>query len=297
VVPRYYAECEATPALSTSKHNYQRGYENAPSGFLFHDTETELGIDHLRKPVWKLAELFEGAHAAYLVRVSSQTIFVAFSFGAFPRPTEIKRGWGSTQTVTDLLSDRKMKGWVIEDVGDATKLPQFIDYNNLYDNCVYLDRLSGMCPCPRLETGECAAEVIAPNLPEKITANTLRNTDFSKPDTQLFKRKRYVNLDGFEFASGKATTHDSFATTLRPWEDYDFSVVIDRKEALSKQGKKRGGDRAQEKEQCTFCAFKSSMYNGSVKGCTQLSRCRNPAVNISDVWGVLRQLYYAKGLY
>lgn len=262
---RYYSICETTPSVQIYRdaRRYLRVYNNAPVGYLFHDTEAPLDVNALLKPMFVLSELYEGAQVGIYIRVDAHTVMGTFNTGGIPRPSRVGD--------VEYIGKNKMVGWLQKDVRDPEGDVTFVDYDDIYDTCTMLERFTGHCPCPRLNAGTClpiTMYVKHPWLTDTVTS-------FVNPEMETYKRKRYCVLNDFKFTSGAHTIRADFAEAVRPWDNYDFSLVAARSQIFAERGAENSRRFAHRAVECSQCAFSTKQHTGAYEDCGQISSCKS----------------------
>lgn len=273
-MPRYYSVCEATPSHRLSKRNFLRVYGNAPLGYLFHDTEEYLEVDMLRKPMFILSELYEGAKTVIYVRVDNRTIMATFNTAGIPRPARMGD--------REFLSKNRLFGWLQKDVRDPASDAILADYDDIYDTCTMLERFTGNCPCPKLEEGTCLTTTMYAAHPWLAE----QSTSFTDPEMTEYKRKRYCDLNGFVFTPGQYSINADFTDAIRPWDNYDFALVAARSQEFSERGAENARRFAHRKIECSQCAFSTKQRDGTYKDCGQARSCHTHTTE-EQTWDIL----------
>ena len=290
---KYYTICQFTPSYQAySRSKYARVFAHNPEGFLFHDTENDLDIRHIRKALYRLAELHQQdestkaiADTALVIRVNAKTLAATFSMSGLPRPVKIRKGYWNDSQAIDWLSENNLSGWYLESVKDSSVPPTEVNYSQLYDHCENLMRLMGNCPCELQKTGECAEQLVWSKWPSAFQDAVIQRSHYGiEPD--MLRKVRYKEVDGFHLVSGSHTTTDDFNASVRPWDNHDFSQVEERKHELSVRGKTRHVKEARKKAICTECVFSLKSYKGNVSDCGQLGRCTS-GIKEEDAWTTL----------
>lgn len=281
---KYYTVCETTPGYSGYRRNsmrWNRVYK-PHDGYLFCDTENTLHIEDIQKPLWQLAKLYDGtAKKVICVRIKPSIIMATFNTAAFPRPARLQRMYRDDDQ-PEYLSTAKLTGWVFEDVTDPAKSAQYIDYNSIFDDCIMLERLTGTCPCPRLEEGTCFSNTVHKHVPWLADGDSA----YQLPALTVFKTKAYTELCGFEYISGQYAIKDDFADSIRPWDNYDFGLVPMRKAEFKERGAANASRKLLRKVECSKCVFSITYNTGVVKDCGRISYCNSSATE-SEVWSAL----------
>jgi len=289
---KYYLVSEFTPSqkIEGRDSTFRRIYPRASEGFLFHDTEEALQLSDILRPLHRLSELFEGAKKALVIRHDANTLVATFSLAAFPKPVRIQRDPYKPSTKDyEWLQESGLTGWLIPDVNNPSVPAIACSPDDIFSNCTELVRYTNSCPCPKQDTGECAAEVLYPNLPEGIQSQDMLS-DY-RIDRKSLKRVRYKTIAGFELTSGGLTADGDFGKAIRPWDNHDFQVVPGRRLELSARGKARHLRAKFRKAQCSKCCFvKTFYYSGETEDCGNIADCKE-ATDAATAWGLLYHWY------
>jgi len=276
--------CETTPGVLRFRKTWDRVYPAQP-GYLFHDTEATLHIRDIQKAMWRLSKLYDNAKHVLSFRVNENTLVATFSTEALPYPRDTSsRNWrGETNTpIDEYLQRTNLSGWLIEDIHNPAVLPQHVAYNDLYDDCIMLERMMGLCPCPRLKEGTCFPDTAYKKTPWLADA-----TGYIVPsDFKVYRTKEYKELDGFEYVSGQYATNADFSQSVRPWDNYDFSLVETRKAEFSQRGQVNALRQAHRQVECTACIFGVKRYSGPTTDCGRIRDCTTHATE-EQVWDLL----------
>jgi len=275
-MPRYYSVCEATPSVHTytRSRKYMRVYASAPMGYIFHDTEESLDVNTLRKPMFVLSELYENVKIGIYVRVNAHTIMATFNTGGIPRPARVQGG--------EYLDKNKLVGWLQKDVRDPTSDLTRVNYDDVYDTCTMLERFTGHCPCVKLLEGTCLPTTLYVQYPW-LADNA---TSFVDPEVGTYKRKRYHVLNDFTYTPGQYSIQEDFAESVRPWDNYDFSLVEKRANAFSERGSENARRFAHRKIECSQCAFSTKQRSGTYEDCGQIRTCTEHTTD-EQAWSAL----------
>ena len=265
---------------SNGSHRRHRPRTSA-DGFLFHDSENDISVNDIRKALHTLSETCEGrderprVNTAYVVQLNERTLAASFSLRGVPHPEEASY-WDLQKGVTDLHAKTPLRGWFIDKLDDLSSAPVRWEYNAIYDACILLERATGACPCPKATDGSCRNTILRSALPKAMQTDDVFDGIY-RLEPEAFKRVRYKTLPGdWVFTSSKATTHDDFARTLRPWDDYDFSLSSDRKTTLKARGVARHVREKFRENKCTVCEFAVTTYKGAIKDCGYVRGCSEP---------------------
>jgi hypothetical protein len=299
---RYYTVCAFTP--SSGGHSSRRResgylYKRAPNGFLFHDSAKALEIADLRLPMRYLAELFDEAKTAVVVRVNANTLALTFSTAGIPTPVTkgsvfypggipewVTSDANRTRDLTkDLLPEHAKDVWIVPDVTDPKSVPQQLDLIDRYDHCTQLMRLSGNCPCPLVRDHQCLVDNVLPVLPEAVREKGITLYEI---EHRLLRRVRYQEIASFKYVSGKATDDNDFATTFRPWNDYSFEQVDQRTTELKARGIARHLRNKFKESDCKECAYRKKYAHNPVlyDACGSIRYCKGH-VKEADAWALL----------
>lgn len=282
-MPKYYSVCEVTPSHKKANKRYLRVYAHAPQGYLFHDTEG-LDVDALRKPMFILSELYsDEAKAVVYIRVDANTIMATFNTSGIPTPSRIGG--------KEYLSEKRLKGWLQQNVRDPAGELSFIDYDEVYDRCTMLERFTSSCPCPKLEEGTCLPATIYAAYP--WLAET--QASYTNPEPTVYKRKRFQDVAGFKSVPGTYAIDSDFNESVRPWDNYDFGLVAARSEEFAERGIENARRALHRKVECSQCIFSTKKHAGTYADCGQIKACEGHATE-EQAWTALR-LWLAKTPY
>ena len=278
---RYYTLCETTPGEAYGKNQYLRVFTPASEGILFHDTDAPLKFVDIQKALWMISDIYENAQKVIAIRVDKNTIMTTFSTASIPKPSRQGQRY-STQKQPEYLETHKIRGWLLRDIKDPACEPVAVDFNDLYNDCTMLERFTDCCPCPKKNEGTCLPSTVYlryPWLAENIT-------NYSGTEPERLKTKRFKEIDGFEYVSGQLATSADFTEAVRPWDNYDFSLVVKRKAKFAERGQNTAHRFAHRKAECTQCVFSTKKYTGSYVDCGRISECVSHSTE-EQAWAVL----------
>jgi hypothetical protein len=289
-MPRYYILTEFTPSVKQHGVIHQRVYPGAPTGFVFHDTEKDLSVKDILRPLHRLADLFDNATRVLIIRQTSNTLVATFSLSGFLTPALIRAAyWKSSPDDHEWLTRHAPEGWLIPDIHNPAQAPIQCNPDDLYSQCTELLRYTGGCPCDLLASGECVRRNVYPHLPPEFTEEVMR-TDYMILKDNL-KRVKYKTVSGFTYITGGHTTTTEFSEAIRPWDTHDFSVVSKRQTALSNRGKLRHIRKKFKEAHCRTCCFVTTVYHsGGVEHCGDIANCES-ATRTTDAWLLLYNWY------
>jgi hypothetical protein len=280
-MPRYYSVCEFTPSFLKgsrgSRYNkyYLRVYNTAPEGYIFHDSENPLDFNHLQRALYLLSSLYdESAKAVVGVRIDAKTIAVTFNTTGFPKPA---RDGGQ-----EFISNNRLTGWLQENVRDPSCENIPVDFDDIYDQCVMLERFTGHCPCPKLDEGTCLPSTVYAQFPWLAD----KTATYSAPPSSEYKRVKYNEIDSFVYTPGQYSVKDDFTDAVRPWDNYDFSLVPVRKDEFSERGSSNARRHVHRKEVCSQCVFSTKKHTGTYEDCGQVNSCKN-SITEDEAWTAL----------
>lgn len=283
---RYYTLCETTPGKSQGKRNSQNRYLRvypASEGFLFHDTEDPLTFTSIQKALWMLSDLYEDAKRVIAIRVDARTIMATFSTAALPRPARPGFGRYSTEKPEEYLESTGLTGWLLQDIKDPTSEPITVDYNDLYNDCIMLERVTDNCPCVKQTEGTCFPSTVYQRYPW-LADNT---TNYNATEVSKFRTKRYEHVASFKYISGQLAISADFTDAVRPWDNYDFDLVEGRTEDFAERGKDLSHRSTHRKVECSQCTFAAKKYgNGSYTDCGHIKDCHSHTTE-EQAWAVL----------
>lgn len=284
-MPRYYTICETTEGVQKSHKSaarYLRIYAASPEGFLFHDTEHTLDFSDVQKALWRLSELYEGANKIIALRVDDQTIMATFNTCALPRPVRMRETQAFDAETVEYLASTELSGWLLENIKDPTAQPIAVEYNSLYSSCLMLERLMDCCPCTRLSEGTClpqTAYLQYPWLAKDVT-------NYSAIETPKLRTKRFSTVDDFSYISGQYATSSDFTKAVRPWSDYDFSLVEERLATFAERGQNLSHRAVHRKVECSKCTFSVKKHTSEYTDCGFITQCTTH-VTEDQAWAVL----------
>jgi hypothetical protein len=270
---RYYTLCETTPGKEAGKSGGQRRYLRvyyASEGFLFHDTEDSLTFTDIQKALWMLSDLYEDAQRVIAICVDDNTIMATFSTYALPRPTRPGFNLYSSVKPDEYLESSGLAGWLLRDIKNPASEPIPVDYNDLYNDCIMLERVTDNCPCVKQAEGTCFPSTVYLRYPW-LAANT---TNYSATEVSKFHTKRYENVGGFEYISGQLATSADFSEAIRPWDNYDFRLVPKRETQFAERGQELSHRSTHRKVECSQCTFATKKHGGGYEDCGRIKDCR-----------------------
>lgn len=270
---RYYSICEMTGSYKLGM-SYNRVRSAAPRGYLFHQSDERLTARHIWKPLFKLYREYPvDAKRVVAVRVDENTIAASFSTSSFPIPTKIVTNVRDA-TKEEYLTLTSLEGWVFKDISDPKLLPEKINFSDVYDQCMMLERMTGSCPCPKQQEGTCFQETVLKRLP------FMKNECDYGIEHINHKSKRFSNIDGFEFCPGQYTIGADFTEAVRPWDNYQFSLVPQRTQEFKDRGAEQSRRKKHREEHCSVCSFGTLDYSTKkYKDCGRIANCKD---SVSD---------------
>lgn len=300
---RYFSFCKMSAASKLWSRQYRVNHPLAPEGFIFHDDEQPLDIEHLRYPLFKLSQLFENSKEAIVFRVNKNTLAASYSLVALPPPVLLRRNerqYDSPLKLYPVTGD--MPGWYIADVKEKSSKISAFDIGNMYDNCTQLQRVMGTCPCPHKDSGLCLTENVLPGLGEGIKLENLESNYYASFSDRIKAdlKRNFAEVHGFVFVSPSYTTANDFYDGLRPWDDVDFSQVEERKKEFTRRGAARKTKNKFVKSNCSECIFAHKITDTNTKKltvvpCEAVRRCHG-AVSREETVDVLKRDYLTKGI-
>jgi len=288
-MPKYYSLCKATPSYK-QENNYDHGvthkflYPNAGEGYLFYDSDGIQGATGIHKALWVLAGLYPDAKAAFVVALDQNMLLASFNTASFPVPARIyKEPWNREEKGVEWLGSQHLRGWYIENIRDIKTRITPIDYDNIYDRCPHMERMVGTCPCPRQAMGTCLSDTLFQEIPELADGMV----DFGSASLDVHRQSRYAHAGGFEFVPGLYSVEGAFVTAVRPWDNYDFSLVTLRKKEFADRGQRSAKRNNFRKEQCANCIFHTKNEKDEVLDCGFIDKCRHGKVEKEMVEEIL----------
>jgi hypothetical protein len=254
---------------------------NASEGFLFHDTEDSLTFTDIQKALWMLSDLYENAQRVIAIHVDDNTIMATFSTCALPRPTRPGLNHYSVKP-DEYLETTGLSGWLLRDIKDPESGPIPVDYNDLYNDCIMLERVTDNCPCVKQAEGTCFPSTVYQRYPW-LADNT---TNYSAIEVSKFHTKRYADVAGFEYISGQLATSADFTEAIRPWDNYDFSLVPTREAQFAERGQELSHRSTHRKVECSQCTFAAKKHGGGYDDCGRIRDCRTHTTE-EQAWVVL----------
>ena len=269
---RYYTQCLGTPSLPRGR-DFEQIYEHASAGYLFHDTEGIKNFVDVHRAMWRLAGLYEGPQAVYAVRTSPNTIFASFSTSSIIKPIRVERWLNGEKQNYEWVERTQPTGWLVENIADPKTAIKPINYNDMYGDCLQLPRASGDCPCHKLNDGSCLPLTIGRVMPSFLK----KMTDFVSMPATAHQVSQYREIAGFQYVPGLYCIDAAFVETLRPWDNYDFSLVPERQHQFKARGEDIARRNKHRKEHCTNCCFGTKRHDGTIRDCGGIERCYQPA--------------------
>lgn len=306
---RYYTYVIFSESLKRQRYVTRRDaakYPHAPTGFVFHDDEQPLGLYDIRLPLQQIRDVVEHENyeliaqgeevpkRALVYRVDASTLVATFSMSGFPYPTK-EDVWSNKDVPVypapagegqHNLTD-ELHGWLISDVSKLSTSETEVSFGDIYDNCEQLTRLSGMCPCDMLKTGDCMKYTVLPQLPDDFLGPM---HTYYEIEPRWFERVARRSMGGFEYVKPSYTNTVDFGNALRPFDTHDFSVVEQRREEFSKRGLLRKKYNKLIKEECSRCTSALTDYKGEIVDCGYKRACEG-AKTLDDYWRKLLDIY------
>ena len=278
-MPKYYTQCEGTPTTMLyfrMKYATKKVpvYRYSSPGYLFYNHEGIPDFTEVHQAMWTLSRLYPDARGVFSVRVDKNTIFASFNTDNIIRPIEIDRIVNDTIVKSEWIEATQPKGWLVDNINDVKEVARPIDYDEIYSNCLTIERMAGMCPCFRAENGACEELTLAKALPRlrddatsvaPISASHHQNSPFSE-------------LFGFQYISGMYTTTKTFTNSLRPWDDYNFAIVPFRQQEYANRGKDASRRAEHRKDKCVNCIFGRKLRT-RIKDCGGIDKCATGVTN------------------
>lgn len=274
---KYYTVCDFTPASPFGGYReltslYPQGEE---TGLLFYNNQG-IEIKDVLKCLNRIAHLFEDATACIVAEVDACTLAATFSTSALPHPIDPRLKYHRRNSPNyEFLRENPTKVWFVHNVKDPNSA-QEIDLNEMYDSCLRMERLSGLCPCPSLYNGQCREATVVP------TIGRHSSTYYKNPHTEVFKRKGLETIFGFQYIPPSYTAPDFFTSSYRPWDSHDFSLVELRKAEYKIKGNEAKRRNEHRRKQCGDCAFKPV----DKKNCDRIAIC-GEGVTETKLWSLL----------
>ncbi len=235
---------------------------------MFHDTEGLPEFHDVQRALWKLSDFYEGARCVYAIRVDPKTIFASFNTASIPHPVQLER-WVRDEIVKyEWIGDSKLKGWLVDDIKNPKTIVKALNYDDMYQGCLQLERSMGECPCPRLKEGSCYPITIGRMMPRLLETIA----DFGNVEPARHQNTTYKEICGFEYTPGLYLIDGAFVDAIRPWDNYDFSLVPARKKEFKERGENRARRHLYRKETCSQCAFKRTQHD-DVIDCGRVDFC------------------------
>jgi hypothetical protein len=255
-------------------------YPKAGQGYLFHDTEDVLEFKDIQKALWTLSGLHENSSTVVALRVDPNTIAASFNTTDFPFPRKKLRLFANDGEY-EYLAQTRLSGWVLNNINDPGSEAAFVEFDDVYDDCTRLERFTGHCPCSALAEGTCLPITAYARFPVLTDTKLYNNLDLT-----VYKRKRYQEVQGFEYVSGALTTELDFNDAIRPWDNHNFEAIYKRKKELAERGADSARRFAHRKIECPQCVFSYKKYDGTVKDCGLINNCKSHVLE-STAWDVL----------